>query len=177
MTSSKHLVDHAPTAVLQFSLPMSTLTAIQSYLGWHISIMVLVWGVFLVRFNKTARDFFDLRYDDSWYARVLRWGIIVGFDLVIPAALAAPAFYYTGFVRPVGWIIRGSTWMGCWGFFFTLTWMILLRLGSKSCHCGGCRLPGNYIGGPRRRLHGHRPSPNLRRHRNPEDNTPHDVVI
>ena len=114
--------------------------------------MVLIWGVFLVRFNQTARAFFDLRYDDGWEAQVLRWGIIIVLDLLIPAAFASPAFYFTGFVRPVGWIISGSTWVGCWGFFFTLTWMVLLRLGSKACCCGyGHRPPSNYIGGPQRR--------------------------
>jgi hypothetical protein len=157
---------------------MSSLTAIESYLGWHISIMVLVWGVFLVRFNQTARGFFDLRYDDRWDAQVLRWGIIIVLNLVIPAAFASPAFYCTGFVQPVGWIIRGSTWMGYWGFFLTLTWMILLRLGSKSCRCGGCRPSGNYIGGPPRRRHWRKPnSPNRRRHSRPEDDAPRDVVI
>ena len=157
-------------------LDLNTLTAIQSYLGWHISIMALVWGVFLVRFNQTARGFLDLRYDDSWDAQVLRWGIIVGFDLLIPATLAAPAFYYTGFVRPVGWIIRGSTWMGCWGFCAILILMVMLRFSSPCGCCCGRRPSGNYIGGPPRRLHGHCPSPNRRRHRNPEDNTPREVI-
>ena len=162
--------------VFQSAPPMSTLTAILSYLGWHITVMVLIWGVFLVRFNKTAKDLFDLSYDNSWGAQVLRWGIIIGLDLVIPPALAAPAFYCSGFVWPVGWIIRGSTWMGYWGFFFTLTWRVMLRFSSPcGCCCGRCP-SGNYIGGPPRRLHGHRPSPNRRRHRNPEDDTPRDVI-
>ncbi len=154
--------------VFQSAPPMSTLTAILSYLGWHISIMALVWGVFLVRFNKTVKDFFDLRYDDSWESQVLRWGIIIGLDLVLPAALASPAFYCTGFVWPVGWIICGSTWMGYWGFCFTLTWMVLLRLGSKSrCCCD--------VG--RHRRHWRKPdSPNRRRHSNPEDDTPREVI-
>ncbi len=158
-------------------LDLNTLTAIQSYLGWHISIMALVWGVFLVRFNKTAKDFFDLRYDDCWESQVLRWVIIIGINLLIPATIAAPAFYCTGFVRPTGWIISGSTWIGYWGFFFTLTWMVLLRPGPKPCCCGyGYRPPSNYIGGPPRRLQGHRPSPNRRRHSNPEDDIPREVI-
>ena len=121
-----------------------------------------------MRFNKTAKDFFDLRYDDGWDARVLRWGIIIGLDLVIPAALAAPVFYYTGFVRPVGWIIRGSTWMGCCELCTILILMVMLRLGSKPCCCG--------VGRPRGR-HWHKPdSPNRRRHSRPEANAPHEVV-
>ena len=162
--------------VFQSAPPMSTLTAILSYLGWHITVMVLIWGVFLVRFNKTAKDLFDLSYDNSWGAQVLRWGIIIGLDLVIPPALAAPAFYCTGFVRPVGWIIRGSTWMGCWGFCAILILMVMLRFSSPCGCCCGRRPSVHYIGGPPRRLHGHRPSPNRRRHRNPEDDTPRDVI-
>ena len=147
---------------------MSTLTAIESYLGWHITVMGLVWLVFIERFNQVARGFFDLRHDDGWESQVLRWSIIIVLDLLIPATLAAPVFYYTGFVWPVGWIIRISARIGYWGFFFTLTWMVLLRLGSKPCCCG--------VGRPRGR-HWHKPdSPNRRRHSIPEDDTPHEVV-
>jgi hypothetical protein len=138
---------------------MSTLTAILSYLGWHISLMVLVWGVFLGRFNPTARGFLDLRFNHGWESQVLRWGFLILLDLLLPAALAMPAFYYTSFVQPVGCIILGSAWLGFWGFFFTLTLMVLLRMGSKSCCC--C------VGRPRRR-HWHRhDNPNQRRHSRP----------
>jgi len=152
-------------AVLQSTLPMSTLTAIWSYLGWHLSIMVLVWLVFIERFNQVARGFFDLRYNDCWESQVLRWGIIIGLDLLIPATLAAPAFYYTSFIRPIGCIILGSAWLGFWGFFFTLTLMVLLRMGSKSCCCCGGR--------PRRRHWHKHDNPNQRRHSRPEDGQNH----
>ena len=130
--------------------------------------MVLVWLVFIERFNQVARGFFDLRYDDCWESQVLRWGIIIGLDLLIPATLAAPAFSYTSFIRPIGWIIRGSAWVGYWEFFFIFTFMVMLRLGSKSCCCGEGR--------PRGR-HWHKPdSPNRRRHSRPEDDASRDVI-
>ena len=147
---------------------MSTLTTIESFLGWHTIIMGLVWLVFIERFNQVARGFFDLRHDDGWESQVLRWGIIIVLDLLIPTALAVPAFYYTSFVRPVGWIIRGSTWMGYWGFFFTLTWMVLLRLSSRYCRCGG--RPS------RRHLLRHN-SLNQRRHSRPDDNATREMVL
>ncbi len=155
-------------AVLQSDLPMPTLTAIQSYLGWHISLMVVVWGVFLVRFDRVAKEFFHLRHDDSWEAQVVRWGIILGLDLLIPAVFAVPAFYYTGLFHHIGWLNRVTAWIGYLGFFFTLTLMVLLRMGSKSCCC--C------VGRPRGR-HWHRPdSPNRRRHSKPEDDASHEVI-
>ncbi len=156
---------------------MPTLTAIQSYLGWHIGIMILIWGVFLIRFDRIAKEFFQLHHDDSWEAQVLRWGIIIGIDLMIPAVFALPAYYYTGLVHPIAWLIRGPIWLGYWGSCLVLTFMIMLRLGSKSCCCGGGHRPSiDYIGGPPRRLHGHRSNPNRRRQRNAEDNACREVI-
>ena len=114
---------------------MPTLTAIQSYLGWHITLMVVIWGVFLVRFDRVAKEFFALHHDNSWEAQVLRWVFLIGLDLVIPAVFAVPAFYYTSLFHPIGWLISGSTWIGCWGFCTIVMLMVMLRLGSKSCSC------------------------------------------
>ncbi len=143
---------------------MPTLTAIQSYLGWHIGIMVLIWGVFLIRFNRVAKGFFELRHDDSWEAQVLRWGIIIGLDVMIPALFAVPAFYYTGLVHPIGCLISASTWIGCAGFCTIIMLMFMLRFSSPCGCCYGRRRSVPHIGGPVHQMHGHPSNPNRRRH-------------
>lgn len=143
---------------------MPTLTAIQSYLGWHISLMGLVWCVFVIRFDRVAKGFFKLRDEACWKAQVLRWGFIIALNLVIPAVLAMPAFYYTGFVRPIGWMIRTSEWIGLWELCTILVLMAMLRFGSgRRCCCDP--------------HHGHRRSnPNRRRHPKAKNEVPHEAV-
>jgi hypothetical protein len=145
--------------VFQSAPPMSTLTAILSYLGWHISIMVLSVIVCTFWAGDTARHSFWGNAECENHARKSRKEIVLqrllfpGVTILIPTLLVGAAFCYTGYIHPNRWIIAMSAKIGWYeyGILLTLCGMNYLSRKWGRCCCGGVhsrrRRPGP---GPRR---------------------------